>query len=133
MYSCYNNDKYNEIDSKNIVDESIDEKDYLSEEFGLQLVVGKNIRYGDSYIEYHPHATLGFLYDLKADGEQITYKDFSNNSEKLFGPKRDRANFNIGLGTEITFNHLTVNLNYNLSCSKHSQAHIVSVKCGYLF
>ena len=130
---AFANHKSDAYDEKNSTFAATDIKidSFQSSELGLQLTVGADLMM-DNY-KLVPKFNCGFMYDLNDKKAKSTFKFLGVDNFVAEGPKRDRSNFNVGLGAGFVMDKVAVNLDYGFNWSSNTKTHLVSAKVGYMF
>ena len=80
-----------------------------------------------------PKLNMGFMYDMNDKKDKVTFAFMGDDSFVTEGPKRDRSNFNVGVGAGFMMENVTLNLDYGFNWSSNTKTHGVSAKLGYMF
>ena len=125
----YKTDKYDETGT-GVTALNVDAANHQSSEVGLQLILGADLMM--SSYTFKPKFNLGFMYDLNDKKDKVTFSILGADMTSE-GPKRDRANYNFGLGAGFVMDQLFVNLDYGFNFSSNTKTHLAAVKLGYMF
>jgi outer membrane autotransporter protein len=129
-FANHKTDKYNE-EGSTLVSTDIDAASHQSSEVGLQLTVGADLMM-DNY-KVMPKLNMGFMYDMNDKKDKVTFTFMGDDSFVAEGPKRDRSNFNLGVGAGFMMENVTLSLDYGFNWSSNTKTHGISAKLGCMF